>query len=405
MGVDVDLNPGEPIVAPGKSRVLGIQQGWYAGQPYVGLQLLDGPLKGRNYYVAEQIDPAVTPGQIVEQGQPIAHYASHGTGIEIGWAGQDWAKTLAQEQGNTGDASHNDSPAGIEFHNFLTSLPHHSPLPEATPSTNVASGAAAAAPAGHATVDAAHVAEPASANPSAPAAKPLFEAAEPHRRSLNRDSVHFMPAIEPRQGSPVAAQAAQDLPAGPTAAGATPANAPLEIIGPATGGHSGAAAALQQAGAVASGPTGGTISVFSSYLTRGQQKFAGHLSELTGLDARVISAWELAEESGNAARAREAARNFNWLNIGYFDSGPGAIASDKAFSDPVTAAEQTARFLKGTWGGASAGIRAILGTVGQNAQVQMSTIANSGWASSHYGGGADLRATYDELADIEVSKT
>jgi len=119
MGVDVNLRPGEPIVAPGNSRVLGIMQNWYAGQPYVGLQFLDGPLKGRKYYIAEQIDPAVTPGQIVQRGQPIAHYAASGTGIEMGWAGPNWQETLAQAEGNTGDASHNDAPAGISFRNFL----------------------------------------------------------------------------------------------------------------------------------------------------------------------------------------------------------------------------------------------------------------------------------------------
>jgi hypothetical protein len=119
MGVDVDLNPGDPIVAPGNSKVLGIMPNWYAGQPYVALQLLDGPMKGHNYYVAEQINPAVSVGQLVAQGQPIAHYASSGTGIEIGWAAPNWEQTLAQAQGNTGDPSHNDAPAGISFRNFL----------------------------------------------------------------------------------------------------------------------------------------------------------------------------------------------------------------------------------------------------------------------------------------------
>ena len=118
-------------------------------------------------------------------------------------------------------------------------------------------------------------------------------------------------------------------------------------------------------------PSGGSISVSSSILTSGQEKFAGRLAELTGLDPRVVSAWELAEESGGAAQAREAAGNFNWLNIGYFDSGAGEIAFDKAFGDPVTAAEQTADFLKGKWGGASPGIRAILDTVGRDPQEQM----------------------------------
>jgi hypothetical protein len=152
------------------------------------------------------------------------------------------------------------------------------------------------------------------------------------------------------------------------------------------------------------GPAGGAISVTSSLLTSGQQKFAGRLAELTGLDPRVISAWELAEESGGAAAGRQAAGNFNWLNIGYFDSGAGAIAFDQAFRDPVAAAEQTANFLKGKWGGASTGIRAIMNSVGQDPQAQISAIANSGWASSGYSGGANLRATYDELSGIQVSR-
>ena len=123
---------------------------------------------------------------------------------------------------------------------------------------------------------------------------------------------------------------------------------------------------------------------------------------MTGLDPRVVAAWELAEESGSAAQGRQAASNFNWLNIGYFDSGAGQIAFVKQFGDPVSAAEQTARFLKGTWGGASTGIRAILSTVGKPPEEQIMAIANSGWASSHYGGGANLRATFDELSDIKV---
>jgi hypothetical protein len=102
--------------------------------------------------------------------------------------------------------------------------------------------------------------------------------------------------------------------------------------------------------------------------------------------------------------SREAASNFNWLNIGYFDSGAGKIAFDKEFGDPVSAADQTARFLKGTWGGASSSIRGILGSVNQGPQQQIMAIANSNWASSHYGGGANLRGTYDELSDIQIGK-
>ena len=110
-----------------------------------------------------------------------------------------------------------------------------------------------------------------------------------------------------------------------------------------------------------------------------------------------MAAWELAEESGGAAQARQASSNFNWLNIGYFDSGTGAIAHATPFSDPVSAAEQTAKFLKGQWGGASTGIRDILNTVGKPPDDQMMAIANSGGASSHYDNGANLRGTFEEL--------
>jgi hypothetical protein len=351
MGVDVDLKPGEPIVAIGDSRVLGIKPDWYDGQPYVALQLLNGPLAGHNYYVAEQVDLAVAAGQIVRQGQVIAHYAPSGTGIEIGWAGPNWEQTLAQAQGNTGDASHNDSPAGLSFHSFLESLGHATSTgtpatPDVTPSPK----------------------DSASPEPEAqPPVKPVtavFAVPPAHRhRAFQRQTVEF------RAGSP--ATSARQAP--------------------------------HDAAAVADVP--GSFTVSSPLLTSGQQQFVAHLAQLTGLDPRVISAWALAEESGGAAQARQAAGNFDWLNIGYFDSGPGQIAFDAAFKDPVTAAEQTARFLEGTWGGASSSIRAILATAGQGPPEQIDAIASSNWASSHYGGGANLQGTYDGLSDIQITRT
>jgi hypothetical protein len=150
--------------------------------------------------------------------------------------------------------------------------------------------------------------------------------------------------------------------------------------------------------------TGGAISVSSPLLTSGQEAFAGRLAQLTGLDPRVVSAWALAEESGSAAAGRQSADNFNWLNIGYFDSGTGQIAFDKAFSHPLSAAEQTSNFLHGTWGGASSSIRAILNAAGQTPNDQMMAIANSDWAGSHYGNGAELESTYNELSGLTVTR-
>jgi hypothetical protein len=149
-------------------------------------------------------------------------------------------------------------------------------------------------------------------------------------------------------------------------------------------------------------PAGSIVSVSSSMLTSGQQTFVAHLASATGLNTRVIAGWVLAEESGSAAQGRQADSNFNWLNIGYFDSGTGAIAHASPFSDPVSAAEQTAKFLKGQWGGASSGIQDILKTVGKPPEDQIMAIANSGWASSHYNNGANLRATFEELANMKI---
>ena len=50
------------------------------------------------------------------------------------------------------------------------------------------------------------------------------------------------------------------------------------------------------------------------------------------MDPHVVASWMLAEESGGAARSREAEGNHNWLNIGWTDSGrystTGAVWSD-----------------------------------------------------------------------------
>jgi hypothetical protein len=123
-------------------------------------------------------------------------------------------------------------------------------------------------------------------------------------------------------------------------------------------------------------------------LTSGQQQFASRLAADTGLDPGVVTAWLLAEESGGAAQSRQAQNNNDWLNIGYTDSGTYGSA-DSIWSNPVTAADATAGWLKGQntipgYGTASAGIQAILQTAGQSPQAQVAALQQSGWASSGY---------------------
>ena len=85
-GVDASMPIGAPILAPGPVKILAIEPNWYAGQPLVYWELLNGSDAGKIQYVAEQITAIAQPGTIVPQGQPIARFAAHGTGIEFGWS-------------------------------------------------------------------------------------------------------------------------------------------------------------------------------------------------------------------------------------------------------------------------------------------------------------------------------
>src|SRR6201999_2652967 len=118
-------------------------------------------------------------------------------------------------------------------------------------------------------------------------------------------------------------------------------------------------------------------------LTSDQQQFASQLASDTGLGPGVVSAWLLAEESGGAAVSRQSAGNNDWLNIGYTASATYG-SSDSIWSNPTTAADATAGWLKGQdtipgYGTASSGIQQILTTAGQSPAVQISALQSSGW--------------------------
>jgi hypothetical protein len=118
-GQDFALTPGAPIRAVGKSRVLQIQPNWYQGQPAIFYELLDGPQAGKVVFVGEQITPAVHVGQVLNAGDVVGHYASSGTGIEIGYGTQS-GQTLAQA--TTGYTEGKPTPAGEQFSSFLHQL-------------------------------------------------------------------------------------------------------------------------------------------------------------------------------------------------------------------------------------------------------------------------------------------
>jgi hypothetical protein len=118
-GVDAQLPVGAPILAPGTVKVLAIIPNWYAGQPLVYFELLDGPYAGRVQYVAEQITQIARPGSILQQGQPIATYAKTGTAIEYGWSTPNGI-TLARA--TTGYEEGQVTPAGQWMRRWLNGL-------------------------------------------------------------------------------------------------------------------------------------------------------------------------------------------------------------------------------------------------------------------------------------------
>jgi len=118
-GVDAQMPVGAPILAPGSVKILAIEPNWYAGQPLVYFELLDGPDAGRVQYVAEQITEIAPAGTILQRGQPIARYASRGTAIEYGWSTPNGI-TLARA--TTGYEEGQVTPAGRSIREWLNHL-------------------------------------------------------------------------------------------------------------------------------------------------------------------------------------------------------------------------------------------------------------------------------------------
>ncbi len=118
-GVDAGMPVGAPILAPCKVKVLAIIPDWYAGQPLVYWELLEGPDAGKVQYVAEQITDIAPPGSILQQGQAIARFARSGTDIEFGWSTIDGV-TLARA--TTGYEEGQVTPAGQSIRAWLNAL-------------------------------------------------------------------------------------------------------------------------------------------------------------------------------------------------------------------------------------------------------------------------------------------
>jgi hypothetical protein len=114
MGVDASAPVGSPIYAPAASTLVEVVP-WFPGpcgvQPLMLFHFTHeqaGTEDGDQFwYVAEQITPVTgTIGRTFAQGQPVAHFAACGTGIEIGWGSPtSLQRTLAAQMGDAAAAN------------------------------------------------------------------------------------------------------------------------------------------------------------------------------------------------------------------------------------------------------------------------------------------------------------
>jgi hypothetical protein len=118
-GVDAAMPVGAPILAPCRVKILATIPNWFAGQPLVYYELLDGPDAGKIQYVAEQITNVAPAGTFLQKGQPIARYASSGTDIEFGWSTINGI-TLAKA--TSGYTEGQVTPAGRSIRAWLNAL-------------------------------------------------------------------------------------------------------------------------------------------------------------------------------------------------------------------------------------------------------------------------------------------
>lgn len=118
-GVDAHMPVNAPIVAPCRVKILAIIPDWFAGQPLVYFELLDGPDAGRIQYVAEQITNIARPGSYLQKDQTIATFAKSGTDIEYGWSTPNGV-TLAVA--TTGYEEGEITPAGRAMRAWLNAL-------------------------------------------------------------------------------------------------------------------------------------------------------------------------------------------------------------------------------------------------------------------------------------------
>jgi peptidoglycan hydrolase-like protein with peptidoglycan-binding domain len=116
----VDYSGTGTLTALGEGRVTYVGTsgtGWPGA--FVEYQLMNGPDAGRFVYYAEGVRPAVSVGQVVGAGQPVAYLIpGWSSGIEIGWGSGVGTQPLAQKLGENSFPTQ----AGESFSALIASL-------------------------------------------------------------------------------------------------------------------------------------------------------------------------------------------------------------------------------------------------------------------------------------------
>ncbi len=121
----VDYSGSGTLVAIGDGHITAIHNSGWPNGTFIEEKLTAGPYAGKDWYFAEDIAPAVHPGQTVTAGEPIGEMFQGGSGIETGWSIGDGGTTLAASRGQipgSGDAGGWSSAAGASASRLLRSL-------------------------------------------------------------------------------------------------------------------------------------------------------------------------------------------------------------------------------------------------------------------------------------------
>ena len=117
----VDYNGSGPIYALGDGVVLNIYNSGWPNGVYISYRLTNGPAAGDVVYVAESVNPTVTPGQSVTPNTVIGTLYNGSSGIETGWANPGGnGTTMAAIYGQFYGA--NSTAFGYNFSQLLSSL-------------------------------------------------------------------------------------------------------------------------------------------------------------------------------------------------------------------------------------------------------------------------------------------